>query len=64
MPITKNVTPWYNPGTSNNVINVGMCFLVDQSGNLLIDQSVDFLVTTPNVVQGKNVTIWTPSGAS
>lgn len=64
MAITKNPTAWYNPGTFNNVITVGMCFLVDQSGNFLRDQAGNFLVTTPNYVIGKNPTIWTPTGAS
>lgn len=66
MPPLKNSTVWQpSQGVKGSVVNIGTAFIVDQSGNFIVDQASpkDFIVTTPSYVIPPNVTVWTETPA-
>ena len=60
---TKQVTAWRPLGGAGYVVSQGVLDFVDNLGNFITDNLGNNIVTTPNYVTGKNVTIWTPTGA-
>lgn len=68
MPPKKNVTLWQPQSVKGQVITPGLAFIVDTSSttapNFIVDQSKNFIVSTPSYVTGPNVTTWTETVAS
>lgn len=62
--LLKNVTLWQPNQVKGQIFTPGLAFMIDQSGNFLVDKSHDFLVTTPSYVTGLNQTIWTETPPS
>jgi hypothetical protein len=58
----KNPTQWEPPSGKGYVITIGFCFLVDNLGNFLVDNSQNNLVTTPTYTVPKYATLWTGTG--
>lgn len=55
----KNTTQWQPTMGNGYVVNQGTLTITDNFGNLLTDNSGDFIVTTPTYTTGKNATVWT-----
>lgn len=61
MPV-KNPTSWRPPSGQGYIITEGLLDFQDNSGNLLVTNSLDNIVTTPTYAIGKYATAWTASG--
>lgn len=64
MTVPKHATQWVPPNRLGSVINLGACFIVDNSGNFITDNAHNFLVTTPTVLTGSFATVWSATPAS
>ena len=64
----KNKTVWQPITVKGNVQTPGLAFIVDTSSttkpNFIVDQSGNFIVTTPSYVIPPNATVWTETVAS
>jgi hypothetical protein len=68
MELGKNTTVWQPQTVKGSVQQVGTAFVVDTSSttnpNFIVDQSGNFIVTTPNVTLPPNTTTWAEATAS
>lgn len=68
MEPNKNVTTWIPNQVKGSLVTIGTAFMVDTSSatkpNFIVDQSKNFIVTSPNLALPPNVTVWTETPAS
>lgn len=62
MASVKNPTQWQPPSGSGYVVNIGVLNLVDNSGNFLVDNSQNPIVTTPTYAIPQFDTTWVETG--